>query len=60
MNEALIWQIALAILTAGAVYGGIRSDLKAIHERISSASKDADEAHRRIDTILLQKGERHG
>lgn len=60
MDHSLIWQIASAILMAGAVYGGIRSDLKAIHERISSAAKDADEAHRRIDTILLQKGGHNG
>ena len=59
MGEALLWQIGLALISAGAVYGGIRSDLKAMHERISSATKDADEAHRRIDSILM-KGGNHG
>lgn len=61
MGESLIWQIGLALLSAGAVYGGIRSDLKAMHEKISSAKESAGEAHKRLDSILLnQKGGCHG
>lgn len=43
------------ILTAGAVYGAIRQDLKNIHEKVQDAKESSDEAHRRIDQILMQK-----
>jgi len=43
------------ILTACAVYGAIRQDLKNIHEKIQDAKDSSDKAHRRIDAILMQK-----
>lgn len=48
----MIQQIAMALIGAGAVYGGIRADIKAIHERVAAAQETAKEAHRRIDSIL--------
>jgi hypothetical protein len=50
-----VWaQIAVAIIGAGAVYGGIRADIKNIHERISDTSKSAGRAHDRIDRHVEQ------
>jgi hypothetical protein len=45
-----VWvQIIVAIIGAGAVYGGIRADIKNIHERINDTSASAGRAHDRID-----------
>lgn len=52
MSQDLIAQGLYALVAAGAVYGGIRADIKAMHERISAAQRAADEAHRRLDTII--------
>ena len=46
------------LLTAGAgaagVYAAIRADLARLHEKATQAGKSADEAHQRIDDILLK------
>jgi hypothetical protein len=47
--EALIWQIVVALAGAAAVYGGIRADIKGIHERIESNEAAAARAHERLD-----------
>lgn len=52
MSPDLIAQVLYALVAGGAVYGGIRADIKAMHERISAAQRAADEAHRRLDTII--------
>lgn len=49
-----VMQLFGMIGCAGAVYGGIRSDIKALHEKLSSVEKSTDEAHKRIDTLLLK------
>lgn len=49
----LIIQIALYVLTAGAVYGGIRADLKHLHEKADAARESARRAHRRLDQLIL-------
>lgn len=51
----LMLQIVIALVSAGAVYGGIRADLRAMHERIKAAHDAAIEAHRRLD-IHIDKG----
>ena len=56
-NVNLIYQLAVALILAGAVYGGIRSDLKGLHEHIRRVEKDADKAHDRLDAIGY--GRRH-
>lgn len=47
------------LLTAGAgaagVYAAIRADLARLHEKATQAGKSADEAHQRIDDILLKR-----
>lgn len=45
-------QVVYALLGAGAVYGGIRADLKAMHGRIESAEKSAAQCHARLDSHL--------
>lgn len=42
-------QIILALLGAGAIYGGVRADLKAMHQRIEEAAATAARAHERMD-----------
>lgn len=49
MTMEMIYQIALALIAAGAVYGGIRADIKAMHQRIAGNEAAAQEAHRRMD-----------
>lgn len=49
MPPDLLWQIGVTLVTGGAIYGGIRADLKAMHERITTAQGTANEAHKRLD-----------
>ncbi len=46
--------IVVMILSAGAVYGAIRSDIKNIHEQIKRMETGIDAAHRRLDDILMK------
>jgi hypothetical protein len=48
-----VTDIFIVMLTAAAVYGAIRQDLKNIHEKIARAQAVADEAHKRIDSLLI-------
>ena len=50
-------QVLYGLFLAGAVYGGIRADLKGIHQRVTDCAEAAKEAHKRID-VLLNKGGR--
>ena len=47
-------QVLYGLFLAGAVYGGIRADLKAIHERISRQEDEVQHANRRIDDLLIK------
>ena len=51
MTPEFIQQAVMLLISAGAVYGGIRADIKAIHERIATAEKAIDKAHDRIDNL---------
>ena len=42
-------------LAAGAVYGGIRIDLKNMHAKLDEISLSANDAHKRIDEFLLHR-----
>lgn len=48
-----LWQVGLAVIAAGSVYGGIRSDIRAMHERMMRAEKQIDRAHERINECGL-------
>jgi outer membrane murein-binding lipoprotein Lpp len=52
MPNDLIIQSLIALASAGAVYGGIRADLKAHAEGIKAAAEAAKAAHHRIDNHL--------
>lgn len=47
MSDLMI-NLVVSLLAAGAVYGGIRADLK-------HAVRAADEAHRRIDSMMMME-----
>lgn len=51
MNPDLL-QLVYALIGAGAVYGGIRADIRAMHERIKTAEESAKAAHSRLDIHL--------
>lgn len=52
MTPELIYQLLAGLFLAGAVYGGIRADLRAMHQQIIAAEKSADKAHDRLDNHL--------
>lgn len=52
LTPELLWQAGLSLAACGAVYGGIRADLRTMHAAIQSVKEDADEAHRRLDRHL--------
>lgn len=58
-DGSLLLQVVTVLIAAGAVYGGIRSDLKTIHEKIGRVEREADKAHDRID-VLTGTGRRRG
>jgi hypothetical protein len=47
--------VVVMLLSAGSVYGAIRSDIKNIHEKINDIQESNNEAHKRIDAILMKK-----
>jgi hypothetical protein len=47
--------VVVMLLSAGSVYGAIRMDIKNIHEKINTVKESSNEAHKRIDAILMQK-----
>ena len=47
----LTW-IAGQLIVAAAIYGGIRADIRSIHQRIEHTEKSLVEAHSRIDRLL--------
>lgn len=51
----LIGQVLAAVFTAGAIYGAIRADIRALIERVGNVERSASRAHQRIDS-LLQNG----
>jgi hypothetical protein len=51
-------QFAGIVAGAAGVYGAIRADLAAIRERANMAAESADEAHKRIDSIMMQSQRR--
>lgn len=48
-------ELVKMIALAGAIYGGIRQDIKAICERITRIEIATDQAHHRIDDVLKGK-----
>jgi len=53
VDDHLIVQLVLYVLAAGAVYGGIRADLRHLHEKADQARESARRAHKRLDDLIL-------
>lgn len=60
MSADLVMQIAGFLVAAGAVYGGIRNDLKRMHDRQERFERSLEKAHERIDGCATCRGRRHG
>lgn len=45
-------QIVPMLVTAGAIYGGIRADMRGLREGVKKAQDSADKAHTRLDSHL--------
>jgi hypothetical protein len=62
-NWGLILEVLLMLVTAGAIYGGIRADLRNMHRHIDTlynANRDRIEGvekslHQRIDDLMERK-----
>lgn len=48
-----LWKLAAFLITAGAVYGGIRGDLKSIHERLAEHKDGIAELNKRLNDCML-------
>ncbi len=51
IETGLLWQLVTGLILAGAVYGGIRQDLRTMHENLQRIEKMAERAHSRLDQI---------
>lgn len=49
-----VLQIGSYVAVAGAIYGGIRADIRNLHNQVRAAHETASEAHKRIDGILMR------
>ena len=49
LSNEMVLPLVTALASAGAVYGGIRMDLRSIHAKIEAVTGDTAEAHRRLD-----------
>jgi outer membrane murein-binding lipoprotein Lpp len=45
-------QIVPMLVTAGAIYGGIRADMRNMKDGIKAAQENAKDAHKRLDSHL--------
>ena len=54
--QSVVMFIIGQLITGAAIWGGIRSDIKALHEKAAAAMSAADKAHERIDTLLTRHG----
>lgn len=52
LDGGLILQTVAMLIAAGAIYGGIRSDIRYIHEHLRRIEDAAKAAHKRIDRCV--------
>lgn len=53
-------QVGVMVMGAGAIYGGIRADLKGMREAIARVERAIDMAHQRIDGCVVHGHRRSG
>jgi hypothetical protein len=51
----ILLAIVSQVFAAGAVYGAIRGDIQHLHAGVAEAKQKADQAHKRIDHVLMDK-----
>lgn len=51
-NASVALWVLGQIVTAAAIYGGIRADIKNLHYRVDHAQKAADEVRSRLDSHI--------
>lgn len=54
---ALDWipQVVTALVSSGAIYAGIRADLRGLSDRVTRNEKSTERAHKRIDQHIDQR-----
>lgn len=52
LDANFLLQVLIALASSAGVYAGIRADLARLHERANHAKDSAEQAHKRIDTLL--------
>ena len=53
-QEVILFLLGQLLVAAG-IWGGIRADIRNMHDKIKDAKDTADEAHERIDNILQDR-----
>ena len=54
MDNVMLFLVG-QLITSAAIWGAIRADIKAMHQRMDDVKKVADEAHQRIDRHIEQQ-----
>lgn len=54
----MLLTIAGQLVAAGAIYGGIRADLRNHHERLARVEDETERAHARMDQLLMKESHR--
>ncbi|KVC55101.1 hypothetical protein [Burkholderia stagnalis] len=57
MDGAVLMQIVTAVCSSGAVYAGIRADIRAMKDHNARQDREIERAHSRIDRQL--EGRKH-
>lgn len=52
--EVIVFLIG-QVVVAAAIWGGIRADVKSIHERLDEVKRIADRAHARLDDFIMNR-----
>lgn len=55
---SLLWQAGAVLISAGAVYGGIRKDLQNMHERQNKLEQAIETERKRINDCTAYYGRR--
>ena len=54
MNDDIVLWVIGQLFVGAALYGGIRVDIKNIHEKINNTANRVSEVNERVDKILLK------
>lgn len=55
-----LWKLGAILIAAGAVYGGIRGDLRTIHEQLDENRQDLKDLTKRMNDCVVCFGRRAG